>query len=30
MKKAWRGFTGTKLIDDVNMSLFIIYNFDCY
>ena len=30
MKKAWRGFTGTKWLDEVNMRQFIQDNYDSY
>ena len=30
MKKAWRGFTGTKWLDEVNMRQFIQDNYDGY
>ena len=30
MKKAWRGFTGTKWLDEVNMRQFIQDNYNCY
>lgn len=30
MKKAWRGFTGTKWLDEVNMRQFIQDNYESY